>query len=567
MRPRGGLPFALVFEPIQEVTVPPTIRLGSAFAWLLTACPPFPESGTCEAAECLSTSAPIETSAPQLPTTGGDMGGFQTVTGNEPASTGAPEPATETVGTSTGEPQEPPAIVQFKLTPETIMVHGPIDVTVMAAHADGVHMVLDNGDESELKLVKNGEFSGSFDVLTGFDNGEHFAHLTPWRDAVVGAEVLAPYTITLPEPGSPLFWETSDELGPGEVVALGVLPDGQVVEFGTRFSQGQPRCYLRRRDKQGAVNDTTSLLGDNDCTAVDLQVDDKGALFVLVHRTSGDGVRWWYGKISAWGKGATPVKDGEKGESAVALALHPSGAVAVCGFAPTIAADVDAMVHVFAPNDAEGKPLKFDYRAPPDYLAHWFEERPRDCVYTGDTLALVGEAYGRHLLELVKRERLFVLRVDPGTGDASWMVAPPGVRVQSGAQAVDVDEQGRVVVAGYTCDDVCAPEGELRMYDADDTLIWQVSLGAFQSKTFAVKDVAWSPAGYAVVATGGLKGAEGAFTVQAFAQKQVPPLWAYTHKDIMALDLALALAIGRYGEVYAGGVGVNSYPAVAYIGG
>ncbi len=547
--------------------MPPTIRLGSAFAWLLTACPPFPGPELCETVECLATSAPVGTSGwPQLPTTSGD--GFQTVTGNQPASTGNPDPTTETPGTTTSEPQEePPTIVEYKLSPEEIKVSGPIKVTVTAAHAHGVHMVLDSGETGDLALVEGNEFDGSFDVLPGDDNGDYHVHLTPWRDAEVGVEVLAPYKVSLPKPGTPVFWETSDELGPGQVAALGVLPDGQVVEFGTRFPKGLPRCYLRRRDPLGAVNDTAFLLGDNDCTAVDLQVDDTGALFVLVKRTGGDGVRWWYGQISAWGKGATPVEEGEKGESAVALALHPSGTVAVCGFAPTNAADVDAMVHVFAPNVVGGKKLTFDYQAPPDYLTHKFEERTRDCVYTGDTLALAGEAYGRHLLELVERERLFVLRVDPGTGEASWMVAPPGVRAQSGAQAVDVDQDGNLIVAGYACDDDCAPEGELRRYDGGDTLTWQVSLGAFQSKPLAITDVAWSPAGYAVVASGGLLGAEGAFTVRAFSQKQVLPIWAYTHKDIMALDLALALAIGRYGAVYAGGLGMNSYPAVAIING
>lgn len=548
--------------------MPPTIRLGSACAWLLTACPPFPEPALCESVACLSTSAPVGTSGgPQLPTTSGDGDGFQTVTGNEPASTGNPGPTTETPGTTTGEPQEePPTIVTYDLLPKTIMVSGPIEVTVTATHAEGVHMELETGGTGDLMHVEGNEFSGHFDVLSGDDNGDHHVRLTPWRDAEVGAEVLAPYTVLLPKPGTPVFWETSDELGPGQVAALGVLPDGQVVEFGTRFPKGLPRCYLRRRDPLGAVNDTAFLFGDNDCTAVDLQVDDTGALFVLVNRATGDGVRWWYGQISAWGKGATPIKDGDQGESAVALALHTSGTVAVCGFATTDAADVDAMVHVFAPNVVGGKKLKFDYQ-PPDKLAHTFEERTRDCIYTEDTLALVGEAYGWHLLENFKRERLFVLRVDTGTGEASWMVAPPGVRAQSGAQAVDVDQDDNLIVAGYACDDDCAPEGELRRYDGGDTLTWQVSLGAFQSKLLAITDVAWSPAGYAVVASGGLKDAPGAFTVRAFAQKQVLPIWAYTHKDIMALDLALALAIGRYGAVYAGGLGMNSYPAVAIING
>ena len=36
-------------------------------------------------------------------------------------------------------------------------------------------------------------------------------------------------------------------------------------------------------------------------------------------------------------------------------------------------------------------------------------------------------------------------------------VALPGEKLQSGAQAVDVDDLGRLVIGGYTCDDDCKP--------------------------------------------------------------------------------------------------------------
>ena len=58
-----------------------------------------------------------------------------------------------------------------------------------------------------------------------------------------------------------------------------------------------------------------------------------------------------------------------------------------------------------------------------------------------------------------------------------------------------------------------------------------------------------------------------AFTVRAFADDKVDPVWTYARTDAGMLHLALALAIGKYGEVYAGGLGENGYPAVAYIGG
>jgi hypothetical protein len=48
---------------------------------------------------------------------------------------------------------------------------------------------------------------------------------------------------------------------------------------------------------------------------------------------------------------------------------------------------------------------------------------------------------------------------------------------------------------------------------------------------------------------------------------QVAALWTFTRKDLQVLHFALALAIGNYGEVYAGGLGANGYPAVAFIAG
>ena len=118
-----------------------------------------------------------------------------------------------------------------------------------------------------------------------------------------------------------------------------------------------------------------------------------------------------------------------------------------------------------------------------------------------------------------------------------------------------------------TCDDACQPEADLRIYDDQGDQGWPLSLGTFPTKQFAVQDLAWSPAGYAVVATGGLQGNETAFTVRAFAPDSALPLWTFARKDSQVLHLTLALALGAYGEVYAGGLGANGYPAVAYIGG
>ena len=189
-------------------------------------------------------------------------------------------------------------------------------------------------------------------------------------------------------------------------------------------------------------------------------------------------------------------------------------------------------------------------------------------MFAGDVLALVGEMNGVHGTENKPRDRMFIAHVD--TNDPTvpvWNVAPPGVETQSGAQAATVDGLGRLLVAGFVCDDECQPEGELRTFDLQGDLADVKSLGTFPTKGFAAQDLVWSPAGYAVVATGGAKGSETAFTVRAFDPEKAEPLWTYVRADGGVLHLALTLAIGKYGEVYAGGFGENGYPAVAYIGG
>lgn len=563
---------------MSTVPAPATIRLGSpvAFAWLLTACQVWPTWGDdCAEAGCEPGSSGSSSSgALTVPTTGG--GEVQTVTGDDggtdpgTSTSGAPsEPGT--TGTTGDEPVPLPVIVDFWLAPNPIEFAGMIAATVTTEHAEGVRMVVPTEAPIDLVMVEPGVFAGDFAVLSGLLNGEHDALLTPWRndgEILNGATVLAPYEVKLAAPGSLGFWETGDLIGPGQVAALGVLPGGEVVELGTFFKNGASRCYLRRRTKGGAwtlPDDLVEVLPDVQCSAVDLKIDALGAMHVLVHRQGGDGLRWWLARIPAWGLGASNLGIGAKDETAAALAQHPSGTIAVCGSAPTPSTDVDAMVKIFRPGQP-GEPWAFDYQ-PQDKLPHSFDERARDCVFTGDTLALVGEAFGRHGDDLVERERLFVLRFDTTTKSAAWSVAAEGVKTQSGAQAVDVVDNDRLVVAGYSCEDDCKPEGELRIYDTKHTLLWQVSLGVFPTKVSTVQALAWSPAGYAVVATGGLKNDPAAFTVRAFGQSQVDPLWSFSHKEDQHFQLALALAIGHFGEVYAGGIGASGYPAVAYIGG
>lgn len=373
----------------------------------------------------------------------------------------------------------------------------------------------------------------------------------------------------MPTPGTEKKWETNDLIGPGQVVAMATLPTGEPVEFGNHSPEGEQHCYLRMRGKDGfwALADVVDVLPETPCAAVDLKIDDQGVLFVVFHQSSNGSTRWRLMKIPAWGESPQHMELGAKDETAVALAHHDSGAVAVCGTAPTGQGDkLDAMARIVRPGLAT-EPWTVDYLDPDIPQLHRFAEQTQDCVFVGDTLTLVGEAHGAHGVEMQERDRLFILRLDTTAKTAGWNVPSPGDQPQSGAQAVDTDDQANLFVAAYTCDDNCKPAADLRIYDDEDTLKWQAALGSFPTKQFAVQDLVWSPAGYAVVATGGLKGGEAAFTVRAFSTSQVQALWTYTHNDLQMLQVAFALAIGDYGEVYAGGLGANGFPAVAFIWG
>lgn len=501
------------------------------------------------------------------PTTGGGAG-VQTVTGDTTEGQHTSEVmSTSTDAGTTGEPAEPPVILGVEIDPNPITVNGVIDVAVSVENADGVMMALDDGTQIELDSRGGGDFSGGIPIYSGVLNGKHEAILTPFRDPQIdGRPVPAEYVVQLPAPGDELFWETGDLIGPGEVVAMATLPTGEVVEFGNHAPMGKQRCYLRRRDKGGAwgADDLVEVLPGIDCAAIDLQVDAFGSLYVLLNREGGDGLRWWFAKIASWGEGAKNIGTGTKGETATALAVGPEGISAVCGFAPISKTEDDGKAWVFK-QGLPGETVSLDYVVD-NFGMHYFSERVRDCQFSGNMLALVGEVNGRFELES-PRDRLMLTQLDLTTKLATWTVAPQGARTQSGAQAMDIDEQGRFVLVGYVCDDVCKPEGELRIYGEDGVLVWVASLGAFPNKELTGRDIAWSPAGHAVVATGGTMGNEPAFVVRAFAPFNYDPVWTFSHQDDQVFQVVTALAIGRFGEVYAGGFGANGYPAVAYIAG
>ena len=540
--------------------------LALVFGCSLAGCLPPPLAG-CEEADCAEASTGSSGAAATVPTSGG---GVQTATGEATASSTG-EPDASTGAATTGAMGEAPEIVKVEVDPNPIADNGLIAVEVETVHADGVRMALDDGAVIELEVGERDRFAGQIPAFTGLLNGDHSALLTPWRSGIEGTIVAAPYTIDLPAPGSQGPWKPGDGIGGGTVAALAVLPDRRVVELGNFAENGEPRCYLRRRDGDDASwpqEDFLKLLAGAHCTAVDLQIDPVlGTMHVLVERKGGDGVRWWLGEIASWGKGAKEIAVGALGDKGLALALAEDGTRAVCGGVAG-KVDVDAAAWLLRPGE-EAKQRLFDYVPEGEDKAHQLSETARDCVFAGETLVLVGEANGRHGVDVVVRDRYFILEHDIDADATQWTIAGPGPGsdTQSHAFAVDVDADGRYLLAGSSCGDVCDPAGEVLVYLPGGKLEWQATLGPLGSALAGPHDIAWSPAGYLVVALAAFDGQSSRFKVQAFKPGVLAPQWTYLPLDMNGFQVALALAIGRFGEVYAGGIAEGNFPAVAYIPG
>jgi len=558
-------------------------RLALALALSPLACAPWPEfpEAECEAESCggtSSTGGPV-TASITLTHTGGDPSGSESGTGTGPGtdSTSDSDSSEDSdAPTTEGDDVEPPRILDVTLTPTTITKNGEItvDVTTNADETEGVRLRLDDGTTRKLAQTGPGLFTGTISAFTGLDNGPHAAKLVPWRDDTDGAQVKEPYTVALPEPGGELYWEATDSLllGQGWVAAMGTLPSGDIVELGTRLDENDKRrCYLRRRTAEGAwgAPDIVQLLPGEECEAVDLVIRENGTLHALVAwKIAPNSWGWWLGDMPTWGSEPLTLAAGPVGEEVNALAYR-DGQLAVCGSAPSGFGDRDLIVDVIG----DGKP-----RQTLDYIAkhtdpntpHKFDEIPRDCLFTGDSeIAVVGEAYGEHEKDAGDHSRRFLLPLDVETPTApSFAVAKAGFASQSIATAVDLDDFGNLLVAGYVCGEPCVEaEGFLWTLSTEGDELSSTALGLFSEPLLAPHALHWSPAGYALVGNGGNAGDDDSFVVRAFAPGDGEPLWTYSRHDEFQTHVPMVIEVGDFGEIYAGGLGANVYPAIAYIAG
>jgi len=494
--------------------------------------------------------------------------------GQSGSSTGTAADTDATDGETTEGIVDAPEILNVSLWPAEITANGPVTVEVDASLSQGVRLLLESGATVELSENQPGHFVGTIPVLSGGENGQHSLAVVAWADDLESDEVDAAYFVDLPEPGTELLWEASKSplMGEGWVVAIGTLPTGDIVELITRDEGNGRSCALRRRSPQGDWNpkSVVDLLPGEECKGIDLAIAEDGTIHTLVSRKVGvNSWRWLLSKTSTFGQAPTEMGSGSIDEEATALALQrETGEVAVCGATPSGLGDMDAFVRVYELGEWE-KVATFD--APVADKAHTLDETPRDCVYVGeDHLVLAGDAFGDHDGEMNFHFRRFVLPVELNADeDPTFTIGPKGFAEQSFATSVDTDRQGTVFAIGYACDSPCKDkiEGHLWVYDVEGSEKSDHTLGFFSYPELTPHALAWSPAEYLVIANGGFQGDDASFVVRAFtADNFVEPLWTFARKDPFVSHIPRVAFVGRYAQLYFGGIGANVYPGILILG-
>ena len=487
--------------------------------------------------------------------------------------------------TTDGPPAAPPTIESYSLSRDDseneplIQKNGPLRIYAEAIHSDGVRVELDDGAVIELTAEVAGIFRGELAITSAFANGDRAAKLVPYREGYGDGEpALGSFTVELPVMGDELLWGVDEYLGKGWVADVELLPNGDIFEFGTLVGDddddNKRSCFLRHRNPQGAYapEDVVILLGGDPCEAVGLEV--RGSqLFMLATVQDEGGKRWWVGDMPGWKSTIFPIAQGEAGETATAFDLRADRTAVVCGTKPSGYGDLDAFAAVLEPGE-EPVMRTFDYVPVKWPQPHAFDENPADCLFVGDGLMVAGDAYGHHdpKVDVLYRRRFFLpvdLTAEDSDDPPPFIVAAgegPGNATQSVATAADVDGLGRLLLTGYTCAEVpCSEErqGYLWVHHPDGTLDWFTSLGLHDYPELAPIGVRAHPAGYAVVGSGGL---EGEFTLRAFTVGEHVPLWTYARSDPFQVHFPVAVTIGPYGQICAGGFGSGIYPGLACVG-
>jgi hypothetical protein len=359
------------------------------------------------------------------------------------------------------------------------------------------------------------------------------------------------FTVAAP-PGGSEAWLDKSVLTPSYGNAVAVAAQGNVFELFTYSGNQGGRCMLRRRDALGKVlwaDDARPIAADITCEGQELKVAPDGTLWVLVNTFVQNAWRWELWHVDAEGTPLEPKPQlGSPKHRGAGLDVSAAGEVLVCGTRPGSFDTVDTWVR-YQPTVGAGWTVPWVSKQNPDVEA---DERAKDCAFVEDRIVVVGEAFGKTILDDINPySRGFVLELGHDSIKQAETITTTGPGWQSGHEAVAPDGSGGYVTVGYSCDSMavpCAPtQGVVRWFSLGGTEIWTEPVDKAQK----LVDVALSPGGYVVVAAQANEQATG-ILVQAWKVGKGTPLWKYQGAP-SAMQMASGVAVGPYASVY--GVG------------
>jgi hypothetical protein len=275
---------------------------------------------------------------------------------------------------------------------------------------------------------------------------------------------------------------------------------------------------------------------------------------------------WWAGEISAWGKGLKNIGIGEVGDTALALAARPD-VVAVCGSRRWRRSTSSTRSRCCCARAERGGAV-FDYQNPGN-KKHQFAETARDCAFAGDTLVLVGEANGEHDEDPKnERDRLMVIESDlVAADDPAWTVAGLGPgRPEPGPRARP-RRPGPLpspATPALTSASQSARSGSMRPAASSSSQVFRSAHSARHGSARTTSRGARPATPSSPWASS--RASRSCSRCRRSRPGVALPLWTFIPNDKQGLQIALAVAVGPFGEVYAGGIGGDDHPAFARIG-
>ncbi|MDC0722496.1 hypothetical protein POL25_36745 [Nannocystis sp. bb15-2] len=443
----------------------------------------------------------------------------------------------------------------MRLMPDELKSAGIVTVEVDVEGADAVSMSVDLGEPVALVPMNAGTFTGEIAVFGESWNGTHDVVAIATRDEEVSEPWPATFTVAASAAGGEA-WLKKSSLVPSYGNAIDVDDQGGVVELFTYSTPEGQRCHLRRRDTDGEVvwlGDSRWIAHGFDCAGEDVKFAPDGTIWALVNVYENGFGRWqiWHLDDDGLPLGQTP-EEGNLTHMGRGLDVNVAGDVLLCGTRPATPGEDDAWVRLRRV-DTEPWTQPWDYRAP--YAldkVHKFSERTQDCAFVEDRIVVVGDAVGPHEQGNPDiQTRGFAVEFSFTATVLADVANPAALAWHSGNQALAPGHAGGYVVAGDNCNAMVSPcnatKGVLRWFSLGATQVEMQPTANAKHLT----DIAWSAAGYAVVAAQGLQNEDG-FLVQGWSSGAAEPVLHYQGGPTK-LQVATGIAADQVGFIFAGG--------------